>query len=358
MGRTDEALQAHKLAVVRDPIHPGARYNLALTRLRLGDWERGWPDYETRWQFREVHRVPRSFRQPRWHGEVLHGERILLHAEQGLGDTIQFCRYATLVVARGGFPILQVQPPVERLLHSLSAVQAGHAEVALLGATPPGFDLECPLLSLPAVFRTTLETVPWTGAYLGADPVLVAERGPQMRAPRFKHRQTGHPLRAGIAWAGNPRYKADLLRSMHLRELLPLLSCGGIDWISLQKGSAADQLADLPVDVSVWDGSSRDRDLAETAALVAALDVVVTTDTCIAHLAGAMGRQVWILLPHMSDWRWMQEIESTPWYPTARLFRQRSPGDWPEVLGRVLEELARLQPGPEAARCTSSLVPA
>ena len=347
LGRMDEALRAHEAAVEREPENAGARYNLALTQLRLGVWDRGWVNYEARWGFREVHRRPRKFKQPRWCGETLHGERVLLHAEQGLGDTIQFCRYAALVAARGGVPILQVQPAAERLMHSLSArspavVRAGLAETAVLGADPAEFDLECPLLSLPAVFRTTVDTIPWEGAYLSADPELAAEKLAQ-----FPSRS--HGLRVGIAWAGNPRYKADHERSMRLAALAPLLRRAGRDlsatWVSLQKGEPAEQLADLPVEVSVWDGSSGDRDLAETAALVAGLDLVISTDTCIAHLAGAMGKPVWILLPRLADWRWMEASETTPWYPSARLFRQSSPGDWPGVLGRVAEELERVFAG-------------
>jgi hypothetical protein len=333
LGRMDEALKAHEAAVERDPLHPGAKYNLALTCLRCGDWERGWQDYEARWRFREVHRWPRLFRQPRWRGELLHGRRVLLHAEQGLGDTIQFCRYATLVAARGGTAILQVQEPAERLMGSLAAVKAGLVETALLGAETPEFDFECPLMSLPAVFGTTVETVPWPGAYLGAEPVAAAEK-------RRQFPDAGSGMRVGLAWAGNPRYKTDRLRSVRLETLLPLLRTAGFTWVSLQKGDAAEQLARLPTDVFVWDGSSRDRDLAETAALVATLDLVITTDTCIAHLAGAMGKPVWILLPHLGDWRWMQERETTPWYPTARLFRQRTPGDWAGVVERVIRELA------------------
>jgi ADP-heptose:LPS heptosyltransferase len=148
------------------------------------------------------------------------------------------------------------------------------------------------------------------------------------------------PLRIGLAWAGNPRYKADRQRSMNLETLLPLLRTPGITWISLQKGSAAEQLACLPSDVFVWDGCSHDRDLAETAALTATLDLIITTDTCIAHLAGAMGKPVLIMLPHLSDWRWMQKIETTPWYPTAKLLRQQAPGDWAEVIDRAIAELS------------------
>ncbi len=336
LGRTEEALKAHERALELDPESAGAKYNLALTQLRLGDWKRGWVAYEARWKFREVHRRPRAFTKPRWNGEELQGERVLLHAEQGLGDTIQFCRYAPLVAARGGVPVLEVQPAAERLMRSLAVARAGLAETAVMDASRLEFDLECPLMSLPAAFRTTMETVPWSGAYLGADEELVREKWRQFPSVRAD----GDPeLRVGIAWAGNPRYKADAVRSMRLRTLVPLLRAVDANWISLQRGEAARQLASLPDDVRVLDGSSGERDLAETAALTATLDLVITTDTCIAHLAGAMGKPVWILLPHLSDWRWMEETERTPWYPTARLFRQKAPGDWAEVVQRVSGEL-------------------
>jgi tetratricopeptide (TPR) repeat protein len=240
MGRMNEALLAHRRAAERDPTHPGTLYNLALTQLRLGDWEQGWRAYEARWRFREVHRSPRVFRQPRWRGEPLEGRRVLLHAEQGLGDTVQFCRYAALVAARGGKVILQVQAPVEGLMRSLAAARAGQVETAVLGAKPPEFDLECPLMSLPAVFGTTVETVPWAGAYLGADGELATEK--RLRTPYVLTDSHPYPrfarrgLRVGVAWAGNPRYKADGQRSMELKTLLPLLRVPGINWISLQKG--------------------------------------------------------------------------------------------------------------------------
>ena len=324
MGRMEEALAAHELAVERDPKHPGARYNLALTRIRLGDWRRGWQGHEARWQFREVHRRPRVFKQARWQGEQLEGQRVLLHAEQGLGDTIQFCRYAALVAARGGFPVLQVQRPVERLVRSLAVVQAGKAEMALLGeGNGLSFDLECPLLSLPAVFGTTPETVPWQGAYLAAERELAAQRAAEIEA----RGGVDGKLRVGVAWAGNPRYRADAQRSMHVRTLMPLLRADGVEWVSLQKGPA-EQIGELDGDVCLRDGSSGDVDLAETAALVAGLDLVISTDTSIAHLAGAMGKAVWILLPRLADWRWGNEGETTPWYPTARLYRAGClPGD-------------------------------
>ena len=343
LGRMEDALSAHQSAFDREPAHPGAQYNLALTQLRLGHWKQGWRNYEARWRFREVHRAPRVFTEPRWQGELLHGRRILLHGEQGLGDTIQFCRYATLVVSRGGYPILQVQPAAERLLRSLAVVRAGKAETALLGETPPHFDLECPLMSLPTVFETTLDSVPWPGAYLGAGLEAVAAKRADFPDVRQDFRSTAHPgrrwLRVGLAWAGNPRYKADPQRSMRFSTLLPLLRAPGVTWISLQKGPAAAQLSAANGSVFVWDGSSRDGDLAETAALAATLDLVITTDTSIAHLAGALGKPVWVLLPHLGDWRWMQQTEASPWYPTARLFRQPGAGDWSSVVDRTITVL-------------------
>jgi tetratricopeptide (TPR) repeat protein len=359
MGRMDEALEAHQAAVDLDPTHAGARYNLALTQLRLGHWQRGWPSYEARLRFREVHRHPRRFTQPRWQGEPLDahegGRTILLHAEQGLGDTIQFCRFATLVAARGAAVVLEVQPPVARLLQSLGVVRSGRARVVLRGGPLPDFDLECPLMSLPAVFRTAPETVPWPGAYLAADAEVVRESLTAGDCSRLAHHAAGSSLRVGIAWAGNPGYKADHQRSVELKTMLPLLETAGVQWISLQKGEAAGQMGEIGKKIPIADASSGDRDLADTAALIATLDLVITTDTCIAHLAGAMAKPVWILLPHLADWRWMQEVEATPWYPTARLLRQGRPGDWPSVMARARADLTGLAHG--SRRASISLPP-
>jgi hypothetical protein len=294
----------------------------------MGEWAMGWPEYESRWRFRQVHRQPRVFEQPRWQGQALHGQGILLHAEQGLGDTIQFGRYAAMVAARGGRPILLVQEATGELMRSLPVVRSGQAIVARPGDPATGFAYECPLMSLPAVFGTIVDTVPWSGPYLAAQPERVHEKWLQF--PRF-----GSGPRIGLCWAGNPRYKADYQRSTVLSTLLSLLRTPGFEWISLQKGEPVKQIAALPDDVHVVDGSSREKDLAETAALIATLDAVVTTDTCVAHLAGAMGKPVWILLPFLSDWRWMQHSETTPWYPTARLLRQSAPGAWEGAVTRA-----------------------
>ena len=201
MGRFDAALEAQQKSVEAEPECVGSRYNLALTRLRLGDWERGWADYEARWRFREVHRLPVTFREPRWLGEPLEGRTILLHAEQGLGDTIQFCRYATLVAARGGRIVLEAQEAAVRLLRSMAVVRGGLAQVIRMGEARPAFDLECPLMSLPAVFSTTPETVPWAGAYLGAP-----EEERRWKLEQLPTVRDGvGVLRVGLAWAGNPK---------------------------------------------------------------------------------------------------------------------------------------------------------
>lgn len=339
LGRVDEALEAHRVAVRRDPENPGAHYNLSMTQLRIGDYEHGWAGYESRWDFREVHRVARVFRQPRWKGEALAGRRILIHAEQGLGDSIQFCRYVKMVVERGGAALLQLQSGVMRLLESLEAVRDGRVEIFQLSGQAPSFDLECPLLSLPAVFETRLNTVPWDGPYLSVDPETAFQKGQELDAELTRRRRFQPRLKIGIAWAGNPGYKADHVRSTQLKSFLPLLRMKRIFWVALQKGEPARQIAELPAGVCLYDACKNDRDMADTAAVIANLDMVITTDTSIAHLAGAMGKPVWILLPHLADWRWMLDREDTPWYPTARLLRQRFSGDWTGLVQRVIREL-------------------
>ena len=354
LGRCEEALAAHEAALRRDPSHPGVRYNLALTQLRLGDFARGWPNYEIRWQFREVHPNPRRFSQPRWQGEPLSPQpanppsgppRLLIYSEQGLGDTLQFLRYLPLVAERSPNTqlILEVQPPLLRLLnhspnHSLTHSQS--PEILPHGDPLPPFTHHVPLMSLPALFQTLPETVPADIPYLHADPQLIRQRAAEVAAIG----NPSHPV-IGIAWAGNPNYRADHERSTTLDTFLPLLQIPAIRWISLQKGASALQIAPIQSSllpgISLTDASSQDRDLAGTAALIHHLDLVITTDTVIAHLAGALGKPLWLLLPWQSDWRWMQHLPSTPWYPQARLFRQSSPRNWPELLNRVAGELHR-----------------
>jgi tetratricopeptide (TPR) repeat protein len=366
LGRCIEAEAAHQAALQRDPHHPGVRYNLALTQLRLGDFAQGWSNYEIRWQFREVHPCPRIFPRPRWQGERLAGASslpasLLIYGEQGLGDTIQFLRYLPLIAERltgqrtnQGAPyldlemwepitpahlIFEVQPPLIRLLTPyLASLQSSFpgltVEIFPHGQSIPPFTHHCPLLSLPAVFQTTLETIPNPIPSLQADPQLTQQR----RAELAAFGNLTHP-KIGLNWAGNPDYGADHERSTTLQTFLPLLEIHRIHWISLQNGPPSQQIAQLPSHLQPFDASSRDQDLADTAALIANLDLIITTDTAIAHLAGALGKALWLLLPWQSDWRWMQDRLTTPWYPTARLFRQSSPHNWPELVERVSNEL-------------------
>jgi hypothetical protein len=250
---------------------------------------------------------------------------------------MQFCRYAPLVAARGGHVVLEVQPAVARLMNSLAAAHSGAIEVITRGDVRPAFDLECPLMSLPACFHTTIETVPWFGPYLGAESEETAQRNSEI-ADHFG--TDTRALRVGISWAGNPRYKADAARSMLLANFFPLMrALPDVHFISLQKGEAAVQLREVQQDLHIYDGSSRDPDFAATAALAANLDLIITTDTAIAHLAGAMGLRVWLLLAHHADWRWMESRVDSPWYPTMSLFRQTSEGNWVGILNSIASKL-------------------
>ena len=348
LGRCEEALAAQRHALSLAPHHPGVRYNLALTQLRLGDFAHGWPNYEIRWQFREVHPHPRRFPQPRWQGESLPAPAtLLIYAEQGLGDTIQFCRYLPLVARRLSDSsihlILEVQPQLTRLFTPfLKQLTVEHpaltAEILAHGAPLPSFTHHCPLMSLPAIFQTTLETIPAEIPYLPCPPPQT-ELGAQSSLRTLREGWDKQTPKIGLAWAGNPNYRADHDRSTRLETFLPLLKLPNIHWISLQKGQAATQIAQIPAEFAPRDACFQDRDLADTAALIANLDLVLTTDTVFAHLAGALGKPLWLLLPWQSDWRWMQDRLTTPWYPTARLFRQSSPNNWPELVQRTATEL-------------------
>jgi tetratricopeptide (TPR) repeat protein len=342
MGRCTEAEAAHQAALQRDPHHPGVRYNLALTQLRQGDFAQGWPNYEIRWQFREVHPRPRIFPQPRWQGErLVCSASLLIYSEQGLGDTIQFLRYLRLVAVRSPDThiVFEAQPPLLRLLTayliSLQSMFPGiTTEILPHGQPLPPFTHHVPLLSLPAIFQTALETVPGQIPYLQADPQLTRQC-----AAELSNYGNDSPLKIGLNWVGNPNYRADHERSTTLQTFLQLLEIPGIHWISLQKGSAVQQIAQFRPHLHLCNASDHDRDLADTAALIANLDLVITTDTAIAHLAGALGKPLWLLLPWQSDWRWMQGRLTTPWYPQARLFRQSSPHNWPELIDRVARQL-------------------
>jgi tetratricopeptide (TPR) repeat protein len=337
LGDRVSMIRHYERAVELDPTSAGGHYNLALAYLREGRYHEGWREHEWRWDFRELRLRRRRFAQPQWRGEALHGETILLHAEQGLGDTLQFVRYAPLVAERGGRVVLEVQPRLLRLLKNLPRI----GQVIAYGEPLPEFAWHCPLMSLPLVFGTSPETVPAQIPYVHADDA---------EAEAARQRWKGEELRVGIAWAGNPQQRSDDQRSMPQRALVPLAEVPGISWFSLQKGPAVQQMRGLPAQFPLVDASSASRDLGETAALMATLDVVISVDTSIAHLAGAMGVPVWVVLPRLADWRWMDEREDSPWYPTARLFRQKISGDWRAPVARMRDELQKLAAAPDPMR--------
>ena len=333
LGRHREALASYGRALAIKPDHAEAQWNQGLARLRLGDFRAGWKQYEWRWQRPDGVKSQRSFAQPVWTGQQsLQGKTILLHAEQGLGDTIQFVRYAALVARRGAKVILEVQ----RTLKLLLARVEGIAGIVGRGEELPAFDLHCPLLSLPLAFGTELSTIPASVPYLTA-----ADDRIETWSARLPPRKG---LRVGIAWSGNSKHKDDRNRSIALARLAPLFDAPGVQFVSLQKDARdgeAEALRDIP---GLLDLGPELKDFADTAALISLIDLVISVDTSTAHLAGAMGKPVCVLLPFSPDWRWLLEREDSPWYPTARLFRQPMIGDWESVIGRMRRELAHGRP--------------
>jgi len=338
MGRYEQALVSYRSALELEPALAEAAWNKAIAELSQGRLREGWLGYESRWQVKSLHLARRHSPDPPWLGaDSIQGRVILLHAEQGYGDSIQFCRYAPLVAACGAKVLLGVPGALGTLMGSLAGV-----DTVVTLPPIPAFDRHCPLLSLPLAFGTELDSIPASVPYLHADPAARAEWAARL-GPRTVPR-------VGFAWSGSASHTNDLNRSMPLQSLLPLLSCGVL-CVSLQKeirATDAPRLLKLPEMLRLGEALT---DFAATAALLSELDLVVTVDTAIAHLAGALGRPVWILLPHVADWRWLREREDSPWYPTARLFRQPRPGDWGSVIERVAAELqAFAQVSPYLAR--------
>ena len=325
-GQRAQMFAHYERALEMNANSAGGHYNLALAYLREGRYPEGWREQEWRWDFRELRLRRRAFAAPQWRGEPLHGETILLHAEQGLGDTLQFVRYAPLVAERGGRVVLEVQPRLKRLLGNLPGVTRVLAHCEAL----PEFAWHCPLMSLPLAFGTEVDSIPAKTPYIRADCEDAAAAW---------RRWPGAGLRVGIAWAGNPQHRSNEQRSMPLRSLLPLARIGGVSWFSLQVGPAAAETRTIPGDFALTDACSANRDMADTAALAATLDLVISVDTSVAHLAGAMGIPTWVMLPYLADWRWMDEREDSPWYPTARLFRQTVGGDWSGPVEATKREL-------------------
>jgi tetratricopeptide (TPR) repeat protein len=328
LARYDEALASYDRAVALRPDDADENWNQGLCLLLLGQFERGWQQYEWR-KRREPPIAIRSYPQPPWLAkENIAGKKLFLYWEQGFGDTIQFSRYAKLAQARGAQVILAVQDSLLALIRKANP----DLEVIAQDQTPRTFDYHCPLMSLPLAFDTTLETIPSLPRYLWADDELRG-RWEARLPPKTKPR-------VGIVWSGSLVHNIHN-RSMDLATLLPLLS-DEVEWVSLQRDIGENDCELLRREARVVSFGDELKDFSDTAALLDVMDLVITVDTSVAHLAGAMGKQVWIMLPYNADWRWLRHRSDSPWYPSARLFRQPGIGDWADVVVRVKSELRSL----------------
>ncbi|HEY1922262.1 MAG TPA: tetratricopeptide repeat-containing glycosyltransferase family protein [Tepidisphaeraceae bacterium] len=330
-AQLEKAIAAFDRAIELNPQYAAAHWNRALTWLLLGDYKRGWPEYEWRKQMPAVRTVSmRKFPQPQWDGGELAGRAIYLYPEQGLGDTLQFIRYAPLVAARGGRIIVEHPPELARLIRDMPGI----SEFASFEGPLPKFDVHASFLSLPLLFSTEIASIPAPVPYLMPGENLVKQW-------KRKFGPLRQGLRVGLVWAGNPNNPLDRGRSINLREFAPLAEIPGIDFWSIQLGDPSRQLA--PPGLRLIDWTDELHDFADTAALIANLDLVITVETAVAHLAGAMGKQVWVLLRKVPPWRWLMDREDSPWYPTMQLFRQKTRGDWPSVIRLVTESLRNLR---------------
>lgn len=316
----DGAVAAYDRALAIEPALGPAANGRAQTLLLTGDFERGWLAYETRFSAPGVPPKP-DFPQPEWKGEDVRGSRILVYGEQGLGDTLQFLRFCQPLAERGASVFLLCQPRVAALAQTADGIE----RVINQGEALPEFDRHIPLMSLPRV--------------LGIDGDTLSQQVPYLSVPRDRATpKAAAGRRVGLSWSGNPDHVDDTRRSLSLETLAPLFECRNIDFVSLQL-NGSDEIDRLGLGGRLVDGAAEDRDLADTAATLMSLDLVITVDTSIAHLAGALARPGWVMLPHLPDWRWLLERDDSPWYPSLTLFRQDRPGDWRGVADAVAESL-------------------
>jgi Flp pilus assembly protein TadD len=327
-GHLQEALLGFERAIKLKPNFAEAHFNRSVALLVLGRWEEGWAEYEWRWKLP----VPRrDFRQPLWDGSPLQGRTIVLHAEQGLGDTLNFIRYAALVKGRGGRVVVSAPRPLLPLLAGCRGID----RLAADGDPLPDFDVHAPMLSLPRLFGTRPDSIPADVPYLHVDPQNVYH---------WRLWLTGYPgFKVGIAWQGDPKKRNDRQRSVPLTRFARLAQVPSVQLFSLQRGAGSEQLDGCPFPVTDL-GRWQDKDgraFLDTAAVMRNLDLVVCVDTAVGHLAGGLGVPVWLALPFDPDWRWLRERTDSPWYPTMRLFRQPHSGDWDSVFAQIAAELHR-----------------
>jgi Tetratricopeptide repeat/Glycosyltransferase family 9 (heptosyltransferase) len=328
-GRNREAIAAFTRAIEINPGYADARFHRALAYLVVGDFAVGWDEYEWRWAVGKARTVRPDFPMPDWNGEPLAGKGIYLYIEQGFGDAIMFARYAPLVAARGATVLFCVRPPLKALLAGMPGVTVG-----VPGDRGPKCDYMCPLLSLPRILKTNIESIPADVPYIHAPPDRIEKW--QGRIPRDGR------LKVGIVWAGGRDFVADRWRTIGFERLAPLLGNPRVCYVSLHAELREDDAALMAAHPEIVQFGSELEDFADTAAVISQLDLVISVDTAVAHLAGAMAKPVWIMLPSAPDWRWLLGRDDSPWYPTARLFRQTKLGEWDGVIARVRDALAAL----------------
>ncbi len=333
VNRIDETIVAFREAIHHNPDFVEAHFGLGQMLLMQGKYEAGWPEYEWRWKqqdYQWLRNIHGEFSQPRWTGERLNGKTILIYSEQGMGDAIQYVRYIPRVIAKGGKVVLAVHPPLKPLFAAIDGVT-----ITGLDDVPfPPFDVYCPLLSLPLVFKTRFTTIPTEVPYLFADPAAT---------DRWRARVGGTGLRVGIVWAGNPTQKGDHWRSPRLASVQPLFTVPGVDFVALQMGPGRDDIRACPLPSNVLDLGEEIKDFRDTAAIMAGLDLVITSCTAPLHLACALGVPTWGMIPFAPHFLWQLDRSDSPWYPTLRLYRQDTPGgDWSGAVGRIAADLAAL----------------
>ncbi len=331
-GKIKEAETYFQEAIRSKPDFSEAHFNRSIALLLLGKYAEGWKEYE--WRFKKSNWkniYPYRFEQPRWDGTSFAGKKIFVHCEQGLGDTIQFARYLPMVKARGGRVIFEVPKPLMNIFDNFPGIDQ-LVEISSTEKTAEDFDFSVPLLSLPGMFQTTLETIPGKVPYILADPHKMRVWQKIVDKDHFK---------VGIVWAGGILHKKDSGRSCSLKQFLPLTRIAGVRLYGLQKGPASQQVEEFSNQIHIKNYGEKFEDFTDTAGLIENLDLVISVDTAVAHLAGAMGKPVWVLLPFTPDWRWMLNREDSPWYPTMRLFRQKKRGCWDEALQYVADELSQ-----------------
>ncbi len=329
LARHDQALAAYDRAIALAPEQAEFHFARAQLLLLLEDYDQGWREYEWRWRMDQFNQTMSRFPQPRWNGQPLENGTLLIHGEDGFGDTFQFVRYASLAAKLCAHVVVECQPELQALVARVEGV----SRVVPQGQALPAFDAHIPLICLPGAFRTTVDSIPWSGPYIRAEPAAIAAWKEAIRAVAPRSRKVG------LVWTGNPQNLNNRERSLTLQHYACLAPAADVSFFSLQKGAPPPAPGTLPAGMHFIDMTGELHSFSDTAALLSQLDLVVTIDTGVAHLAGAMGRPTWVLLPMSPDWRYHAHRSDNPWYPGMRLFRQHTNGDWTVALQQLQQAL-------------------